>query len=375
MGIHSSDGVAVYRVRRERVSIATDKTQSTRSGFTLVELLVVIAIIGILVALLLPAVQSAREAARRAQCISQIKQVGLAMHNYESSFGHFPPGTKTYMQSTFDESQPYGQRRLNNRYTADAPAGGNDCKTGPSWTVSILPFLEEQPLYDQFDLSKAFVQLYDSMCGDDSNRPFQMTPLGIWQCPSDENAIEGTLYGCYSACTGGGDAETENNSDAVDRELSFEGTSFSGTPKYRIFTNGITGYDSKTKIGQIEDGTSKTMLVGESNLHFRDGTHNFGPGRYQGWSTSFQISPGFGIPNNATAAALPMNSESPEGIPGRGWVSPGHRATVFGSNHPGGAQFCFADGSATLISEDIDLVLYWSLGRMRDGLPTQGDFR
>ncbi|QDT69076.1 Type II secretion system protein G precursor [Planctomycetes bacterium MalM25] len=342
-------------------------------GFTLVELLVVIAIIGILVALLLPAVQAAREAARRAQCLSQIKQIGLAMHNYESAFGHFPAGTKTYMQSTFDESQPYGQRRLNNQYTSDAPPGGSDCKTGPAWTITILPYLEEQPLFDRFEMDQPFLQLYDSTCGGTLNKEPQMTPLAVWQCPSDTNALPGTLYNCYHACTGGGDSLAQNT---VEPELGFEGTSFNGTPKYRIFTNGITGYDSKTKFAQIVDGTSKTFLVGESRLHFRRGTHGGGvEERYQGWSTSFQISSNFGIPNNATAASRPINSTDPEGIPPNGWISPGYRATEFSSHHPGGVQFVFADGSGSFLGEDIDDEVYWSLGRMNDGLPTGGDFR
>ncbi|MEQ8837932.1 MAG: DUF1559 domain-containing protein, partial [Lacipirellulaceae bacterium] len=135
-----------------------------------------------------------------------------------------------------------------------------------------------------------------------------------------------------------------------------------------IFTNGITGYNSKTKYGQIEDGSSNTILIGESRLHFRENTHGSGTvERYQGWSTAFQTSPGFGIPNNAAAASRPINFTDPEGLPPMGWVSPGYRATEFSSNHPGGAHFVFADGSGTIVSEDIDDEAYWSLGRMADG--------
>ncbi|QDS98484.1 DUF1559 domain-containing protein [Adhaeretor mobilis] len=347
---------------------------SIRCGFTLVELLVVIAIIGVLVGLLLPAVQAAREAARRAQCISQMKQVALAMLNYESAFGNFPEGTRTNLISQPEYGEPFPGFKPGNKH--------DQCSNGPPWTVLILPYIEQQSLFDQFEIAvneplKAFPSLYDN-CTTSVNQPQGanlgvQTPLNIWHCPSDPIAQSGTLHNCYFACTGGGDWE---NAATVTPELGFATTSFSGNPNYRIFVNGITSYDSKTKFGQIEDGSSNTFLIGESRVHYLPGSHPMGPQRYAGWSSSFNSKTDFAIPNNAAAASRPINFDP---NPGAGdeivWNSPGYMAATFGSNHPGGAHFAFADGSVANISEDIDEETYWQMGRMADGLPLGGSER
>ncbi len=342
------------------------RPSSNRDAFTLVELLVVIAIIGVLVSLLLPAVQAAREAARRAQCVNQIKQIGLAMLNYESTFKNFPEGTRT-----------------DGGYNCNIAAGtfngsGNRCQNGPSWAILLLPYLEQQALFDQFDLKQPFPYLYNG-CGtvttppaaNQVNIPLMKTPLGIWHCPSDFIALPGTPYACYHACTGGGDWTLAS----PNAELAYACKSFTGTPQYLIFTNGITGYDSKTKFGQISDGASNTFLIGENRMHFQSGSHGSGdPEQYTGWSSTFDVTSGFAIPHTASAAARPINFSQVTGdepILGSGsvpWYSPGLRATQFGSHHPGGAHFCLADGSARFVTEDIDDLTYWSYGRMADGL-------
>ena len=119
-------------------------------GFTLIELLVVIAIIGVLIALLLPAVQSAREAARRAQCVNNLKQIGLALHNYEEAIGTFPPGYVSSIDRTVLDACDLDQEKQN----------GVDLGTGWAWGSMILPFLEQQPLYNSinFNLSVAYRQ-------------------------------------------------------------------------------------------------------------------------------------------------------------------------------------------------------------------------
>ena len=138
-----------YRVHRQR-------------GFTLIELLVVIAIIAILIALLLPAVQAAREAARRTQCKNNLKQIGLALHNYESTFGAFPPG-------------------FISRVTGPWPGGGNDPvpEAGPGWSLfaMILPQLEQAQLHGQIDFNRPII--------DPINQVARSTNVTAYRCPSD----------------------------------------------------------------------------------------------------------------------------------------------------------------------------------------------
>lgn len=325
-----------------------------RFGFTLVELLVVIAIIGILVALLLPAVQAAREAARRAQCLNQIKQLGLAMHNFESSFGYLPEGTQTKLRSTCRSVSQFGQLE----------SGSNAyCSSGPGWTVLVLPYVEEQALFDRFDLKEPFASLYD-LCTGSPNHPFQLTPIGLWQCPSDPVALSDTLHNSYFACMGGGDYVSPNTEEP---ELGYECQSF---PKYKIFTNGITGYDTQTKFSQVTDGTSKTILIGENDLHFEPGLNKGFDERSVGWSSGFDVSSGFAVPHNAAAASRPINFLEPQekSLANISDVLAA-RGTQFGSNHPGGCHVVYADASGHFLSEDVDLEVYWALGRMADGEP------
>ena len=137
-------------------------------GFTLIELLVVIAIISVLIALLLPAVQSAREAARRAQCVNNLKQIGLALHNYEEAMGTFPPGYVSSINLTVVNPCDSDQEMQN----------GVDLGTGWAWGSMILPFLEQQPLYSSinFNLSVAYA----------ANDTCSLTALSVYLCPSDD---------------------------------------------------------------------------------------------------------------------------------------------------------------------------------------------
>jgi len=129
------------------------KTISRRSGFTLIELLVVIAIIAVLIALLLPAVQQAREAARRTQCKNNLKQIGLALHNYHDVYGVLPPA---HVYDGRADSNPFG-----NRCTPGGAAGSQAIFARAPWTVLILPYLDQAPLYNQFNMTQPFFGRFD----------------------------------------------------------------------------------------------------------------------------------------------------------------------------------------------------------------------
>src|SRR5262245_13817134 len=164
---------------------------SNRRGFTLVELLVVIAIIGILVALLLPAVQAAREAARRASCTNNLRQIGTAIHNFESAKKHLPPG--------FVSNKPPGRKP-----PADwCRQNSGKHEQGAPWTVMILPYLEEGAQFGKFDMNANFMELNHAIEG--INAQF-LVPMQVYKCPSNRTIEEVPLGKSYLAVEGGGAA-------------------------------------------------------------------------------------------------------------------------------------------------------------------------
>ena len=155
------------------------RRKNARSGFTLVELLVVIAIIGILVGLLLPAVQAAREAARRMQCSNNIKQLALALHNYESAHKSFPPGSIS--------------PRLSGTYPPTAP-GTNQARTaGYSWSMFILPYIEQSAIYNA---TVGTQPVLGRIVADPLTLPLLQTPLATFRCPS-ERGTRAVLCGSW----------------------------------------------------------------------------------------------------------------------------------------------------------------------------------
>jgi prepilin-type N-terminal cleavage/methylation domain-containing protein len=220
-----------------------------RAGFTLVELLVVIAIIGILVALLLPAVQSAREAARRAQCQSNIRNAALAVLNYESTKKTLPNGM------TFDPLLASSVHRLS--------------KYGPNWIIDVLPYLEEQPLYNSFDLSKP---INDNTAPLDTNRNriARGAVIPVLLCPSDEN--NRVLYSGTNGSPHGGNWGRTNYAASAGTCDIYPGraTGPTSTEWKDNRRRGVMGPNVGLALRRITDGTSKTIMLGELRVGLTD---------------------------------------------------------------------------------------------------------
>ena len=311
---------------------------SRQKAFTLVELLVVIAIIGILIALLLPAVQAAREAARRAQCSNNLKQTGLALLNYESAFGRFPPGG------------------------LHTGTGGY----GHSWWVRILPYVESANIHDMFDQGGHHTGWMggDSFGGHAYNRDlFRDRFFAFMFCPSSnlpQYVLTDELHSKANvmSATYTGIAGAADHPSTTDR---------GGNASYgRICSGGVLVMHEGVSIRDISDGTSKTIMVGEqsgwcintdgSNADCRsDCFHGFpmGPGP-DGWERAF----------NTTCVLHRINERS---MPALGVEGNCGSNRPIQSAHAGGAQVLLADGSVRFLEEDIELNLFYNLANRDDG--------
>ncbi|MCG6155330.1 DUF1559 domain-containing protein [Rubinisphaera margarita] len=287
-----------------------------RRGFTLIELLVVIAIIAILVALLLPAVQQAREAARRSSCKNNLKQLGLALHNYHDTHSVFPPGQ---IRGFFDVPNS----------TTDQEFGN-----GFSWGAMLLPFMEQGPTYDQLDFSlgvfqgnnKTVIQNLISppvvICPSDSDR----SPRRAFHTNGNLNYMSSVPSTSYYGSTG-----PFNWSDGTNMRTS--GGFFTIDPA------------PASTMASIKDGTSNTIAVGEKAGSVWNG------GSFLGANSSAQVQGGSDFASSQdhylNYARYPIQN-TPVSV---------YTNIRFGSEHDGGAQFLMADGSVRFISENIEHIL------------------
>ena len=319
-----------------------------RSAFTLVELLVVIAIIGTLVGLLLPAVQAARESARRSTCQNNLKQLGVALHNYHDARKVFPMG---------------------NRCTTSAlppmsASPGDPTATREPWTVAILPYAENVALYSKFDFKQAFSshvsqsQQETTLPGTNPNPAAQNTTNPLFQCPSDPELPASPLKNNYFGVMGGVTASGQGAA----------WTAATAATPYEIYNNGILFLNSARGIKNITDGTSKTFLVGETIYQYNTPSEKFF-GWGQGARTRLDYADKCFLQNVAGTKSQ-INSKPQQDAAGLHpyaiWQ------TTFSSSHPGGAQFLTADGGVSFISETVNLTIYRQMGVVNDGAPVGG---
>ncbi len=296
------------------------------SGFTLVELLVVIAIIGILVALLLPAIQAAREAARRSRCQNNLRQIGVGLHNYHDTHGVFPPG---YVAGRIPDTSSSW---------CNAPGPGNPTDSNGQfapWTVLVLPFLEQESLYHEFDFDVRFVGNNIQMMAPNSN---VVVPLSVYQCPSDVDLSMDPLLPSYLGVQGGGtspDCQNTGCTPANPRAFYISGMLFAG---------------SRMGLRDALDGSSNVFLVAES--------------RYAGaaWAASGKQDT-CAYTRILTGAQDQINLHGGRGV---------HSTRGFSSYHPGGCHVLMGDASVHFLAETIDLTTYQQLAQRRSGLPLGG---
>jgi prepilin-type N-terminal cleavage/methylation domain-containing protein len=327
------------------------------AGFTLVELLVVIAIIGVMVGLLLPAVQSAREAARRMSCGNNMKQIGLALHNYESTYKKFPAG------------------RLSLGTLVGAGTGNfrPDPQTkNVQGLVSILPFIEQQALYDQFNFSGAFgnyraagaatpLATPDAIASGNANLSTNI--VQTYLCPSDGGLQEILPSTHYSPDLGANGVRARKTCyDFIMPHTTLGNYNLHNATS--IETRYIFGENSFTRMASITDGTTNTLAIGEMTLELFNGVTS--AWSYAGW-VSVGIDPVGSW--NLTYPARGLNIWNYNNNPSPLNNKRGRRASWYNSAslHPGGVQFVLADGSVRFISQSIDLPSLTNLCRMSDG--------
>ncbi len=307
------------------------------NGFTLVELLVVIAIIGILIAMLLPAVQQVREAARRISCANNLRQIGIGLHNYHSVFLQLPAG-------------------------AQGCGGTHGCSIpGDNWATAIFPQLELGNIRDQLDLSFEFRE-------SPNKEVIATAEASVFVCPSgsrSNNPIfddrfrhnpvtgQGTWYTASIGPTEPDDCPlcTEGTVPAPDNPCC-QGDNFGSKRSSETWSVGMFGRsrNPRVSLSEVSDGTSNTFMVGETLPEDCTFICLF--------ASNFPLSP----------TTIPLNhrrndTRGDDFSPGTGWWE----TCAFKSNHHGGANMCMGDASVQFLSEDIDYLLYNALGTREGG--------
>lgn len=331
-----------------------------RRGFTLVELLVVIAIIGILVALLLPAVQAAREAARRSSCSNNLKQYGVALHNYHDTYKSLPPGGVWNTQSA-DWNVP-----------------------GVSWQARILPYTEQQAVYEKINFNMTPGSSADDNRGWNSladpakGTLIRQIVIPYAHCPSDETdplaldsnwaqtSYSGSLGSQRTPSADGNCNKYLDPAGLYHEQLQWNadhGNTWRKQDVSGVFSR--MGFQETMNLAAMLDGTSNVIAIGEILPACND--HTAGMWHYNGMGNAHAST---SVPINtmttcatSQADALRRGYPYPECFTRSNW----NFSWGFRSRHPGGAQFVFADGSVHFLSSQINYMTYQAMGGRADG--------
>ena len=308
-------------------------------AFTLVELLVVITIIGLLIALLLPAVQAAREAARRAQCSNNLKQIGLALHNYHEAIGTFPAG-----------------------YISAVGSGGPADDRGPGWgwAAMMLPYIELGNLHDQIQFDKGIEHPLNAVA--------RATVIPGFICPSDDGEKMFTVAGSNSVPVAHSNYVGVFGNPEITPDPGFL-LPTSSNPERSPLHQGMFYRNSGVRIADVTDGTSNTLFVGERSSGLAYAT-------WTGSVTGAVVSRTSSGPSTSGSEGAPVlilghtgdSSDIPPHTPNSSVV----HVDDFWSNHPYGANFLFVDGSVHQIDDTIDPSTWWALGTKAGNEPLNG---
>ena len=285
-------------------------SKATRRAFTLIELLVVIAIISVLIGMLLPAVQKAREAAYRISCANNLKQIGLAMHLHHDNVGTLPPSRIAYAYAT--------------------------------WAVLIMPYLEQDNLYRQWNLSKTYYE---------QNNVARRTPVKVYFCPSRRSASDGLSVSGDVLVIGNGPVTPHTPGALADYAVVVDRSGHDDPQETCPDMHGSFQAAHGYRFSDFTDGLSNTLLVGEKHTPLnKDGIGWWDCSSYDG-----------AYPQCFTRPASRANMLT---------TNPRNTSWVFGSRHTSVVMFCFADGRVRSLSETIDPWTFELLGMRDDGMPT-----
>ncbi len=339
------------------------KSSLNHWGFTLIELLTVIAIVGILVALLLPAVQQAREAARRASCKNNLKQLGIALHNYHDTHSVFPPSAvNEYCQKLLASGLPFNH----NCATAGGVGDRHLLWNAPRipWTMLMLPYLEQANAYERLHFEGLPQYFFLSGNRAEGNNRILENGFAVFRCPSDAGPDKKNVTQTSGLTSSG-------RNPLLLATCNYGGNCGMHLADEQFGATGVFGTNSSVRFRDIVDGTSSTIAFGENltgtaadsrGILSSNGPTNTSIYFLHGPNTSV---PDIAVSANSCPATTPRNQPcrivSKYTWPNELW----HGAAR--SEHKGGVQFCFVDGSVRWISDNIDLSIYHSLGQRNDG--------